>query len=522
MNPESRSWLGSRWERMSSGLKMFLIMSLGLLPLGLVAVAASVYSATENSEQRAEQTLARLDIKAQRLNELLARTSGTVRAAAAAIGAAPAESQVCARILQRLSTSGVGPTRYAFFDPSGTVRCATTGFSPASEQKRAGTPEDLMIAPGGETLRLRLFDAAGATEAVVEFDRETLARVTYISGRSANFNLELIGAGQRMWLRNEYRPAPFGRTLSDTRAIGDGRYRLHIQLASIPIRPVDLFVIILPVIMLLAAAVIGWLLINRLVIEPLGRMHRVVANYQPGEVPLALPAVRSPAREIAALGDAFDRATRTVARHEAELGAAIDRQTRLVREVHHRVKNNLQVVASLLNLHSRGAANEEVAAAYASIQRRVDALAVVHRNHYAELEENRGVALKPLISELAANLRATAPTSAALMQIRLDVAPVHASQDAAVSVAFLVTEIVEFGMLAGASLVSIVMEPANSGFARLSIEVDSLSEAVERDDRLFERFDRIVTGLARQLRSTLEREPDKGRYSVLVSVMDRD
>ena len=89
VNPESRSWLASRWERMSSGLKMFLIMSLGLLPLGLVAVAASVYSATENSEQRAEQTLARLDIKAQRLNELLARTSGTVRAAAAAIGAAP-------------------------------------------------------------------------------------------------------------------------------------------------------------------------------------------------------------------------------------------------------------------------------------------------------------------------------------------------------------------------------------------------------------------------------------------------
>ena len=107
------------------------------------------------------------------------------------------------------------------------------------------------------------------------------------------------------------------------------------------------------------------------------------------------------------------------------------------------------------------------------------------------------------------------------MQIRLDVTPVHASQDAAVSVAFLVTEIVEFGMLAGANLVSIVMEPAEPGFARLSIEVDSLAEAVERDGRLFDRFDRIITGLARQLRSTLEREPEKGRYAVLVAVTDR-
>ena len=97
----------------------------------------------------------------------------------------------------------------------------------------------------------------GSTEAIVEFDRETLSRVTYISSRSANFNLELIGAGRRMLLRDEYRPVPFGQTLSDNQAIGNGRYRLHIQLASIPIRPVDVFVIILPVIMWLAAAVIA-------------------------------------------------------------------------------------------------------------------------------------------------------------------------------------------------------------------------------------------------------------------------
>src|SRR3546814_14008725 len=93
--------------------------------------------------------------------------------------------------------------------------------------------------------------------------------------------------------------------------------------------------------------------------------------------------------------------------------------------------------------------------AYASIQRRVDALAVVHRNHYAELEENRGVALKPLISELAANLRATAPASAARMPIRLDIEPYYVTQDVAVSVAFLITEIVAFAMLCGGQSVQI-------------------------------------------------------------------
>ncbi|HEY0468614.1 MAG TPA: PAS domain S-box protein, partial [Polyangiaceae bacterium] len=95
--------------------------------------------------------------------------------------------------------------------------------------------------------------------------------------------------------------------------------------------------------------------------------------------------------------------TRTV-----DLSTALQEREVLLQEVHHRVKNNLQVVASLINLHARGAKNDDIAAAYASIQRRVDALSVVHRNHFAELEENRGVALKPLISELATNLRATA------------------------------------------------------------------------------------------------------------------
>src|SRR3546814_11954106 len=51
---------------------------------------------------------------------------------------------------------------------------------------------------------------------------------------------------------------------------------------------------------------------------------------------------------------------------------------------------NLQVISSLINFHARGARTAEVVTAYASIQRRVDALAVVHRNHFAEMEENRG------------------------------------------------------------------------------------------------------------------------------------
>ena len=520
MNGDRKGWFAGRWGRMSTGLKMLLILSLGLLPLGVIAILASIYNAQENRERRAEQTLTRLDIKAQRLNDLLARTAGTIRAASAAIAAAPSEPDVCAATLRRLAATQAVPGRYALHGPDNRLICATAGYRPPAPARPANSGTVVAISPDGNSLRLVLFDGP-RLEGIAEFSRQALSELTFLPGTSADFNLELVGGGRRMLLREDYRRIPFVQAATDSAQIGDGSLQLRIKLGSVPIRMIDAIMILLPVMMWFAAAAIGWAIIHRLLLRPLGRMQKIVSAYRPGDPGLDLPSVRSPAREIGELGQAFDHVTRTVAHHEAELEAAVERQTRLVREVHHRVKNNLQVVASLLNLHSRGSPNEEVAAAYASIQRRVDALAVVHRNHYAELEENRGVALKPLISELAANLRATAPASASGMQIRLDAEPFYSTQDAAVSVAFLVTEIVEFGMLSGAAAVSIVLEASEPGYARLSIEIGSLAGDFGGDEKLFDRFDRIVTGLARQLRSTLERDAERGRYSVMVAVVSK-
>jgi two-component sensor histidine kinase len=49
-----------------------------------------------------------------------------------------------------------------------------------------------------------------------------------------------------------------------------------------------------------------------------------------------------------------------------------------IREIHHRVKNNLQTVASLLRIQSRQSDSEEVKESLAQAMRRVSAIAVVH------------------------------------------------------------------------------------------------------------------------------------------------
>ena len=520
MKTSNNGWLGPQFARLSTGVKMLLILGLSLLPLGVIAILASVQSAQANRADRYKEIQQRIELNAQRLNAALARNAATIRAAGAAVADSNDRSPVCERTLARLASTEIMRGTYALYDEQGRLRCATPGYRPPTTTAGIRNGTRLLLTPD-DTLQLLLYRADGGIEAVGDYRHSAVADLLEQGTGAGDARLELRQGASTMVLRDTHRKGPLTRTVVLTSPVGSGQAELRIVAGLVPISATELLLILMPVVMWISAAVIGWLVVNGLLLKPLLRMQRAISSYRPGDTSLALPLLATPAREIGDLGEAFDQVTRTVARHEAELEAAVERQTRLVREVHHRVKNNLQVVASLLNLHSRGASSEDVSAAYASIQRRVDALAVVHRNHYAELEENRGVALKPLVSELAANLRATAPRPAAGMAISLHVDALHVTQDIAVSVAFLVTEVVEFAMLSGAAAVRISVTGTGTGLADFRIESDSLREGAPRDDKLFERFDRIITGLSRQLRSTMVKNGDDGSYALQIAVLDR-
>jgi two-component sensor histidine kinase len=501
---------------------MWIILSCGLLPLGVIAILASIDNARasrDNAQQAAQALLAQ---HTQRFTLALSRNAFTIRAGRDAIlEAGDDATAICRRTLERLGRPPNIPGRFAIFGTGEAPRCVTPGFALPAIPPARGQIGRATLMPGGTLLEIFIYDPAGQVEGVTEYDRATLAAAVDTPALPGDFALELVQGDRVMPLRGMSGAGAAAPQVSAANPFPMGQYELRVRMPAPPMSLTEILIVWTPILMWLWASLVGWIIVQRLLLRPLGRIQRIISAYKPGDQGVDLPAASGPAAEIGALGQAFTQVTRTVARHEAELEAAVVRQTRLVREVHHRVKNNLQVVASLLNLHSRGSPNEEVAAAYASIQRRVDALAVVHRNHYAELEENRGVALKSLITELTANLRATAPPGAAGMQIRLDIGPFYVTQDVAVSVAFLITEIAEFGMLRGAGLVSIALDGDGPSSARLSIEVDSLAGPPAGDAALEERFERIVTGLARQLRSTLDHDAARGLYALSIAVVEK-
>ncbi|MGQ0589296.1 MAG: sensor histidine kinase, partial [Sphingosinicella sp.] len=483
-----------------------------------LARALPTDASRDAAEKAAESLLAR---HVQRFTLAGSRNAFTIRSGRDATLAFGDAEEICQRILNRLNRFPNVAGRHAVYGRDPTRPCLSPGFTPPAIPAARGEALRAVIRPGGNQLEVFLYDPQGAIEGITVYDRATVARAVDLPRLPGDFALELVQGDRVMRLRAMSPEGEQAEQIVENNPLGNNLYAMRIRMPAPALTLSEVFVVATPILMWLWASFIGWIIVRRFLLRPLQHIQNAISAYKPGDPAVDLPAVSSTAQEIDALGQAFGRVTRTVARHEAELEAAVVRQTRLVREVHHRVKNNLQVVASLLNLHSRGARSEEAAMAYASIQRRVDALAVVHRNHYAELEENRGVALRPLISELAANLRATAPPAAAGMSIRLDISPLQATQDVAVSVAFLITEVAEFGMLCGASQVSILLEREAPTLARLCVEVDSLAGgAVECEEAISERFERIITGLSRQLRSTLERDPERGLYEVRIAVVD--
>ena len=496
-----------RFARLPTAGKLLLILTAVLLPIGVALAWLGEIGIRQANSALLQRSDDQSHLAASSVESLFARNALALRIAANG-ALADGAGNACDRARRSLAIAPAVSQNFELEAADGTPLCAT-GVVGDTGKLPIVAPGDirLRIAPDTDAVAVRVGVINGMATALVPVEDLQVAAdansdVQTLTLRDAARELQVI--------------TPSGDSDPHLRItdwpVGRGALRAKVGTTDRRITPGDRLVLLLPLLMWIAAAMITWLLVSRLLVRPLKRLERAVTQYQPGGGPLDLPRKLGPSEEIQELRDAFGRAVARVEQSDAEMTTALEGQRRLVREVHHRVKNNLQVVASLLNIHGRSATAPEARSAYAGISRRVGALSIVHRNHFAEMEENRGIALRPLLTELAAELRAGAPEAARSLRIDLDVDDMNTTQDVAVAVAFLVTEIVEFAMLhSPADPIEVSLRRVSELTARLTLSSQVLAPDEDGNPEKAQ-FERIVAGLARQLRSTLER--NLGRYSV--------
>ena len=509
------STLPAWFQRLPTTGKLLVILSAAILPLGLVLA----WAATNGINRANEALIARADDQSRAatraVESAIARNVLALRIAASAALRQP-NDQPCVQAVRSLAASPSVARNFILRAPDGTILCRVGQIQPQRTNLLTAPGQfRVWISPGRSALYYRVGVAGGMATGSLP-DRE-LRETALLASRDVS-RLSLTDQQSEMRLIDG--PIDKARigpdTISREYSIAAGQITALSQVIIDRVQAVDRLVILLPLLMWILAAVLSWFMVGRFLIGPLRRMQRAVSAYDPVTAPLTLPERLGSAVEIQELGQSFARAVERLEKSEHQMGEALEGQRKLVREVHHRVKNNLQVIASLLNIHGRTASTQGAREAYSSIGRRVDALAVVHRNHYAELEENRGIALRPLLSELAASLRSSAPDNARGLNIDLDLESLNTTQDVAVAIAFLVTEIVEFAMLSRPEdSVELTLRRTGDLSARFTVASAVLNpEAADEPER--RQFERIIGGLAKQLRSPLDRT--LGHYSVDLAV----
>lgn len=205
---------------------------------------------------------------------------------------------------------------------------------------------------------------------------------------------------------------------------------------------------------------------------------------------------------------------------EDALRTANERLETLLKEVNHRVANSLQLVSTFVHMQSRGLNNAEARDALADTQRRIDAIAQVHRKLYSS-GDVECVAMDEYLAAIVEELEETWSTPAAPRSIRLTAEPLKLHPDKAVSLGIIVNELVsnacKYAYDAGtAGEIRVGLSRADDRRFSLSVEDDGIGMGDGDEPKGSGLGSRLVRAMAKSLAAEFGYDPDHRGVRALV------
>ncbi len=413
-------------------IRFAIILALALLPAGFIAFVQT--SALEEEVQaRSEIALMGATLQAASVETgLIRRVRGMVGSLASAIPFVVNDPDACADLMA--SVAAVEPTAslVAFVPVNGMMTCSSSDrvydFSTNPRFQRVVDAKEPFFAvnPSGPIsgtsvlgISHPVFDEAGGYLgfATISLPHDALRAERFASvGEDTNLDAPLMfwtfdNEGTLLTANIELDAArmqvPSGRDMREFvgtegsifRAVSESGRRM--TYAVVPIVAGDLYIMssFLPDVQSFPAnlglspylpTLLMWLIglfgagvaAEFLVTRHVRALNRAIVSFARGDRRLQAIDLKHAPFELDELATAYVSMTESITRGEAELEDSVHQKEVLLREVHHRVKNNLQLISSIMNIQIRSARSGEARDLVKNLQERIMSLATVHRGLY--------------------------------------------------------------------------------------------------------------------------------------------
>ena len=428
---------------MSVRFRLGLAVAIALSPILALGVLQAVVGYSQVSQQRREE-----------LTQAALRSASVARArlhAATVLleNVSPATMGVeCAPRLTELLDRSQGYENFIRFNAEGRVQCAAAAVHPGAsvtgqswfDQLKRGENVAVQSEPAGPyasapslVAGMRTADNrgvfAGALVAVLSVDslRPDLSDASLTDGtevalldRNGRVAAATQGAAFAPPPQGWFRRAVDRRGMMFTARDPRGVERVH---AIAPLVDDDLFVelsapssgiltwarlnalsgVVLPLLAWLSAWAAVWMVADRVVIRWLNYLDRIAAIYARGRFSVRPVQAEGAPQEFRALAMTLDGMADAIVARDLSLRESLAQKDTMMREIHHRVKNNLQVITSLLNMQQRALTDPAAREAMSDTRQRITALALIYRALY-QSPDLRSVDVRQFLEELVAQL----------------------------------------------------------------------------------------------------------------------
>lgn len=140
--------------------------------------------------------------------------------------------------------------------------------------------------------------------------------------------------------------------------------------------------LLVPLLAFICAFVCVTLVAERVVVRWLVYLERIASIYTRGRFSVRPVQAANAPLEIRVLARTLDEMAASITIRDAALTTSLVEKDALMREIHHRVKNNLQVISSLLSMQQRALTDTAAKAAVGDTRKRISALALIYRTLY--------------------------------------------------------------------------------------------------------------------------------------------